>query len=63
VRGVYNRMVGWGDGRINFYRFPISRRFNVSVNIPESCDFQSQFDPLNIIFSFFLKYFLSAYTF
>ena len=27
-----------------------------SVNIPESCDFRAQFDPLNIIF-------LSAYTF
>jgi len=23
--------------------------FNGSVNIPESCDFRSQFDPLNII--------------
>ena len=26
-----------------------SREFNGSVNIPESCDFRSQFDPLNII--------------
>ena len=26
------------------------RGFNGSVNIPESCDFQSQFDPLNITF-------------
>ena len=24
--------------------------FNSSVNIPENCDFLSQFDPLNIIF-------------
>ena len=26
-----------------------ARGFNGSVNIPESCDFRSQFDPLNII--------------
>ena len=26
------------------------RGFNGSANIPESCDFRSQFDPLNIIF-------------
>jgi len=26
-----------------------SREFNSSVNIPQSCDFRSQFDPLNII--------------
>ena len=26
------------------------RGFNGSVNIPESCDFRSQFDILNIIF-------------
>ena len=25
------------------------RGFNGSVNTPESCDFQKQFDPLNII--------------
>jgi len=25
------------------------RGFNGSVNIPESCDFRLQFDPLNII--------------
>ena len=34
----------------------ISRGFNGSVNIPESCDFRSQFDLLNIIckpFSFY----------
>ena len=28
----------------------ISRGFNGSVNIPESCDFQLQFDQLSIIF-------------
>jgi len=27
----------------------VTRGFNGSVNIPESCDFRSQFDPLNII--------------
>ena len=27
-----------------------TRGFYGSVNIPESCDFRSQFDPLNIIF-------------
>ena len=36
----------------------LERGFNGSVNIPESCDFRSQFDPLNIICSaFFIKYF------
>ena len=36
-----------------------SRGFNGSVNILDSCDFRSQFDPLNIInfLTFFLKYF------
>ena len=36
-----------------------SRGFNGSVNILESCDFRSPFDPLNIInfLTFFLKYF------
>ena len=41
-----------------------TRGFNGSVNIPESCDLQSKFDPLNIIckpFSF--NNFLSAYAF
>jgi len=33
-----------------WFMFYISRGFNGSVNIPESCDFQSQFDLLNIIF-------------
>ena len=28
---------------------PIPSGFNGSVNIPESCDFRSQFDPLNVI--------------
>ena len=37
-----------------------SRGFNGSVNISESCDFRSQFDPLYIIF---LNTFLSAYIF
>jgi len=27
-----------------------ARGINGSVNIPESCDFSPQFDPLNIIF-------------
>ena len=37
----------------------ISRGFNGSVNIPESCDFRSQFDPLSIICKpFFLLYFI-----
>ena len=31
----------------NVHHLP--RGFNGSVNIPESCDFRSQFDPLNII--------------
>ena len=31
-------------------RFSGSRGFNCSVNIPESCDFQSKFDPINMIF-------------
>ena len=31
------------------------RVFNGSVNIPETCDFRSQFDPLNI--AFYLGYF------
>ena len=30
-------------------RLHTSRGFNGSVNIPESCDFRSQSDPLNII--------------
>ena len=43
---------------------PSTRGFNGSVNIPESCDFRSQFDPLNIIFlPFSWILFLSAYTF
>ena len=41
---------------------PPIRGFNGSVNISERCDFRSQFDPFYIIFSLFLKYFLSAYT-
>ena len=41
-----------------------SRGFNGSVNIPESCDFRSQFLLLNIIFQpSFLNTFLPAYTF
>ena len=40
------------------------RGFNGSVNISESCDFWSQYDPLYIIFyPFFLNTFLSAYIF
>ena len=34
----------------NITRQAMTRGFNGSVNIPESCDFQSQFDPLNITF-------------
>ena len=35
------------NGRV----FPfITRGFNCSVNISERYDFQSQFDPLNVIF-------------
>ena len=41
-----------------------AREFNGSDNIPESCDFKSQFDPINIICqSFFFNTFLSAYAF
>ena len=41
-----------------------TRGFNGSVNIPESCEFRSQFDPLNIICkSFFLNTVLLAYAF
>ena len=41
-----------------FPKPPPPRGFNGSVNILESCDFRSQFDPLNIIFlAFFPKYF------
>ena len=37
----------------------LERGFNGSVNIPESCDFRSQFDPLNIIcYPFLLNTFL-----
>ena len=40
------------------------RGFNGSVNIPESCDFRSQLDPLNIICQSFCKdNFLLAYAF
>ena len=42
----------------------VTRGFNGSVNIPESWDFRSQFDPLDIIVKpFFLNTFLSAYAF
>ena len=50
----------------NFYCFEIynTRGFKGSVNVPESCDFQSQFDLLNITFQpFFFQTFLPAYTF
>ena len=41
-----------------------ARGFKGSVNIPESCDFQSQFDPLYIFFLPFFGYnFLQTYTF
>ena len=33
------------------------RGFNGSVNIPERCDFRSQFDPLKQFFSLFLNAF------
>ena len=40
-----------------------TRGFKGSDIIPENCDFLSQFDLLNIIFSFFLSYtFMSAYA-
>ena len=42
----------------------IARGFHGSVNIPESCVFRSQFDPLNIIFlPFFLNTLLLAFEF
>ena len=42
----------------------MSREFNGSVNIPESCDFRLQLLLLNIIFQpSFLNTFLPAYMF
>ena len=42
----------------------IARGFHGSVNIPESCIFRSQFDPLNIFcLPFFLNTFLLAFAF
>ena len=48
----------------NTFQHTFTRGFNCSVNIPESWDFRSQFDPLDItVQSFFLNTFLSAYAF
>ena len=38
-------------------------QFNGSVNIPESSDFRSQFDPKHNFLACFINTFLSAYTF
>ena len=47
-----------------FIRQHTTRGFNGSVNIPESCDLRSYFDPLNIFFlHFFINTFLLAYAF
>ena len=40
-----------------------TREFNGSVNIPETCDFRSQFDRLNIIvYSFSETHFAGIYV-
>ena len=50
-RDVFRPQRGWllCPSRESKKICPPPRGFNGSVNIPESCDFRSQFDPLNII--------------
>ncbi len=66
IQWTYTQSIQWTYAQIDIYteHTVYTRGFNGSVNIPESCDLQSKFDPLNIICKPFLFYtYLWAYTF
>ena len=61
---IFYIIAQWISDCFYFLTWNIFLGFNVSVNTPESWDFLSWFEPLNIIFyHFFLNTFLLAYAF